>query len=75
VPVLRQPFAEGDMLPLWGRLAQFSGNHLWNLDEDPGESNDLAGTALEARYERKLQAALAQIEAPEDQSIRLGLAH
>jgi arylsulfatase A-like enzyme len=73
VPVLRQPFVEGDMLPFWGRLAQFTGNHLWNLDTDPGELQDLAGTALEARYAGKLRQALQQIEAPADQFERLGL--
>lgn len=73
VPVLRQPFVEGDMLPFWGRLAQFTGNHLWNLNEDPGEMKNLAGTPLEHVYARKLAAALKAIDAPDDQVVRLGL--
>src|SRR6218665_1152695 len=73
VPVLRQPFVEGDLLPLWARNLRFSGNHLWNLDADPGEQTDLAGSALEAEYAHKLHAALLAIEAPDDQAIRLGL--
>jgi arylsulfatase A-like enzyme len=74
VPVLRQPFVEGDMLPFWARMADFTGNHLWNVAADPGELDDLAGGALEREYERRLRAALAQIEAPDDQAVRLGLA-
>lgn len=73
VPVLCQPFVEGDLLPFWARNAQFSGNHLWHLDDDPAELNDLAGSALEAEYLAKLRAALENIEAPQDQAIRLGL--
>jgi arylsulfatase A-like enzyme len=74
VPVLRQPFVAGDMLPLWARDVKFSGNHLWNVDDDPGEMNDLVETALEGEYAQKLRVALEAIEAPEDQVIRLGLA-
>src|SRR6218665_195072 len=73
VPVLRQPFVEGDLLPLWARNLRFSGNHLWTLGADPGEQTDLAGSALEAEYAHKLHAALLAIEAPDDQAIRLGL--
>lgn len=46
---------------------------LWNVNDDPGELNDLAGTELEVEYARKLSAALETIEAPDDQPIRLGL--
>ncbi len=73
VPVLRQPFAEGDMLPFWARMAQFSGHHLWQLEQDPGELQDLAGSALERDYAERLRVALLAVEAPDDQARRLGL--
>ena len=57
-----------------GAWAQFSGNHLWNLREDPDENRNLAGTPAEKRAEELLRAALIEIEAPADQLARLGLA-
>jgi arylsulfatase A-like enzyme len=74
VPVLRQPFVEGDLLPFWARGSEFTGHHLWNVSEDPGELEDLAGSALEREYEDKLRSALQQVDAPDDQAVRLGLA-
>ncbi len=73
VPVIRQPFREGDLLPFWS-LATPPGNHLWKLSEDPGETNNLAGTPLEKELEEKLREALRAVEAPDDQFERLGLA-
>ena len=73
VPVIRQPFAEGDTLPFWA-LAHFTGNHLFDLDGDPGEENNLAGGAAERRSAEHLRAALREIDAPDDQLARLGLA-
>jgi arylsulfatase A-like enzyme len=73
VPVIRQPFAEGDTLPFWA-LARFTGNHLFDLDGDPGEENNLAGGAAERRSAEHLRAALREIDAPDDQLARLGLA-
>jgi hypothetical protein len=73
VPVIRQPFQAGDLLPYWA-ATRFEGNHLWNLDEDPGEDHDLVGTAAEAGARDLLRAALDAVEAPEDQLVRLGLA-
>jgi len=73
VPVIRQPFREGDMLPFWA-LGSFSGNHLYNVRDDPTEEENLAGHAVEKRAAERLRAALAEIEAPDDQFVRLGLA-
>ena len=72
VPVIRQPFGAGDRLPFWA-MGEFSGSHLWNLREDPDENRNLAGTPAEKRAEELLRAALAEIEAPDDQLARLGL--
>ena len=73
VPVIRQPFREGDLLPFW-TLGTPPGNHLWNQLEDPGEEHDLAGTPIEKKLEEKLREALRAVEAPADQLERLGLA-
>jgi len=73
VPVIRQPFREGDMLPYWA-LGPFSGNHLYSLRQDPGEERNLAGEPFERDAAEKLRAALQEIEAPADHLQRLGLA-
>jgi arylsulfatase A-like enzyme len=72
VPVIRQPFVEGDRLPYWA-LGPFDGHHLYDLADDPLEERNLTGAAEKDAAEQ-LRAALRDIEAPEDQLIRLGLA-
>lgn len=72
IPVIRQPFAAGDSLPFWA-YTRFSGNHLWDLSVDPGEDEDRAGEAVEGQLAEKLRAALVEVEAPDDQLVRLGL--
>jgi arylsulfatase A-like enzyme len=82
VPVIRQPFAPGDLLPYWG-MGVAPGNWLFDLADDPGEERNLASSEAGAgdadpRRERdaaeKLRAALLEVEAPADQLERLGLA-
>ena len=72
IPVLRQPFEAGDPLPYWA-LTRFTGNHLWAVDDDPGEERDLAGTPAEKTAADALADALRDIDAPSDQLVRLGL--
>lgn len=72
IPVIHQPFAEGDVLPYWA-LGPFSGNHLYDLHADPHEQHNLAGAAVEREWEERLRQALRDIEAPPDQLERLGL--
>lgn len=72
VPVIRQDWQAGDRLPFWA-ASRFRGNHLYDLDDDPAEERNLAGTALEAEYTEKLRQALREIEAPDSQFVRLGL--
>lgn len=72
VPVIHQVWDESDPLPFWaGR--RFSGHHLYDLDEDPAETRNLAGEPLEREYRDRLHAALGELEAPEGQFKRLGL--
>ena len=73
VPVIRQPFAAGDRLPFWAHGA-FCGSQLFDLSEDPGEERNLCGTPLEKDAREQLREALREVEAPDDQLVRLGLA-
>jgi arylsulfatase A-like enzyme len=72
VPVIRQPFAPGDMLPYWA-FTQFEGHLLFDLSIDPAEEENLAGTASEKEAAELLREALAAVDAPSDQFERLGL--
>jgi arylsulfatase A-like enzyme len=73
VPVLRQPFGPGDLLPYWA-LGTPSRSELYDLADDPGEERNLCGTPREREAAEKLRAALHEVEAPDDQLVRLGLA-
>ena len=72
VPVIRQPFAPGDMLPFWAG-GEFDGNKLFRLDVDPDEAENRAGTADEEAARGLLHAALRDVDAPPEQFQRLGL--
>ena len=72
IPVIRQPFAAGQFLPFWA-YAKFSGNRLFNLTNDPNEEEDLVGSKMEGEMADRLRQALIEIEAPDDQFVRLGL--
>ena len=74
VPVIHQPFDRGDPVPYWA-AAEGHGERtmLFDLDEDPGELRDLAGTALERELEEVLRSSLDDLDAPAEQLARLGL--
>ncbi len=72
VPVIRQSWDESDAVSFWA-LARFSGNHLYDLQNDPNEDNNLAGGVLEKDVAAKLRDAMKSVEAPEEQFVRLGL--
>lgn len=75
IPVIRQPFDVGDTLPFWA-ATRFTGHHLWDVDLDPGELEDRVGDddRLESEAIDRLRAALDEVDAPDDQYQRLGLA-
>jgi arylsulfatase A-like enzyme len=73
IPVIRQPFDVSDSVPFWA-LGRFSGNHLFAVDEDPAEDNNLAGTPAEKSMADALGDVLRELDAPRDQLVRLGLA-
>jgi hypothetical protein len=72
VPVIRQPYRQGDVLPYWAG-GPFTGNHLYDLSNDPAEDENIAGSRRENDLADKLREALKQIEAPNDQFVRLGM--
>jgi hypothetical protein len=74
VPVIRQPFREGDMLPYWALVGAFEGSELYDLANDPDEDRNLAATPQEKAAADLLRDALTEIEAPSEQFERLGLA-
>jgi hypothetical protein len=75
VPVIRQPFAPGDQLPFWvgGPVDR---HHLFDLDNDPTESEELAGgdALVEKEMIDLLVTALDGVVAPREQYERLGVA-
>jgi hypothetical protein len=72
VPVMRQLWDESDRLPYWA-YARFSGNHLFDLANDPDEMENLVGDGAERRSAEALEAALKAVDAPHEQLVRLGL--
>ncbi len=72
VPVIRQPYVKGDLLPYWS-LGAFSGNHLYDLRNHPMEDENLSSSKIEADIADRLRQALIEIEAPDDQLQRLGM--
>jgi len=79
VPVIRQPFMQGDFLPFWAYGGLKNENLLFDRNLDPGELDNLAAahgtvhTDIEKRLERILKEALLEIDAPDDVLERLGL--
>ena len=73
VPVIRQPFRAGDMLPFWVGRHGTDDHHLYRLDVDPDEQENRAGDALELEMTDMLRTALAEIDAPLEQLERLGI--
>jgi arylsulfatase A-like enzyme len=75
VPVIRQPFETGDVLPFWANGARNVGrHHLYDLDVDPDERENRRGEPSEVEMVDLLRTALVEVDAPDDQMARLGLA-
>ena len=79
VPVIRQPFEQGDMLPFWAYGGLVDQNLLYDRHRDPAQVRNLASRGnepmsdLEIDLIGKLRSALESIEAPDDFLVRLGL--
>jgi arylsulfatase A-like enzyme len=72
-PVIRQPFDVSDALPFWALSGPSMGDQWFNRVEDPVESHNLAGVDLAAPLEA-LREALKELDAPDEQLARLGVA-
>lgn len=73
VPVIRQPYREGDMLPFWVGGRNVDRHFLFDLDDDPDEQADRSGERRAADMADLLREALRSVDAPDDQFERLGL--
>jgi hypothetical protein len=73
IPVMRQPFAEGDLLPYWSLNAPINDHQLYDIDNDPEENHNLSGEAIETQMLDMIITALTELEAPREQFKRLGL--
>ena len=75
IPVIRQPFEPGDMLPYWaGGGAGIAGqHHLYDLGVDPNEEENRAGEPVAREMAELLRTALNEVGAPTEQLGRLGL--
>ena len=73
IPVIRQPFAPGDLLPFWaGGGGHLGEHHLYDLSNDPTESENRAGETSERDMIDLLRAALAEVEAPDEHLAAVG---
>ena len=73
IPVIRQPFQQGDLLPFWSMNPDIDKHHLYNLKEDPEENHNKVGEKSEGNMIDILRVALKEMEAPEEQFVRLGI--
>jgi hypothetical protein len=72
IPVIRQPFQEGDLLPFWAMGKDF-GHLLFDRREDAAEQFNRVDGKAERDSAELLREALNSVDAPQDQLIRLGL--
>ena len=73
IPVIRQPFQEGDLLPFWCMQARVDEHQLYVIPDDPQERDNRVGTPLEKDMIELLRVALKAVEAPAEQFVRLGI--
>jgi arylsulfatase A-like enzyme len=74
VPVICQPFEEGDPLPFWAPNPPPRASFLFDVDVDPAEAENRVGTAAEGEMADALAGELRAIQAPADLLERVGLA-
>jgi arylsulfatase A-like enzyme len=72
VPVIRQPFRADEARPFWA-YTHFVGSLAFDLGEDPSEEHSRAGDSFGRELRDQLHSALRDVDAPDDQFVRLGL--
>jgi arylsulfatase A-like enzyme len=73
VPVIRQPFREGDLLPFWAYARRYE-TTLFVRSEDPDELTNRVTDPVVRDAEELLRSALVEVGAPSEQFERLSLA-
>ena len=73
VPVIRQPFVEGDLLPYWAGRPRVGEHHLYDIDLDADEHENRLGSVDEADMVELLREGLKAVGAPAEQFERLGI--
>jgi len=73
VPVIRQPFQPGDLLPYWCLSPRVGDHQCYDYVGDPEEKENRVGTSDEKDLIELLRVALRDVEAPVEQLERLGL--
>jgi arylsulfatase A-like enzyme len=73
IPVIRQRFLPGDLLPYWCARPRIGEHHLYDIDLDPEEDENRLDGADEKDMLDLLHTALTDVEAPEEQFQRLGI--
>ena len=71
IPVIHQIWQAGDPVPFWSRMKP-GGHRLYDLERDPGEAENLAGSPLEQELAGQMHMALQALGAPATQYERLG---
>lgn len=75
IPVIRQPFEPGDLLPMWvSGYRNVGDHHLYDVDMDPDEAENRVGEPVEKELVDLLRTALDDVDAPDEQYQRLGIA-
>ena len=74
IPVIRQPFRAGDLLPFWAMSPKIGDDHVYVTRDDPGETENRIGEPVEKRMIEMLHVALTSVSAPSEQFERLGIA-
>lgn len=72
IPVIRQPFREGDLLPFWSYAKQYE-TILFHRGEDPDELVNRIDDSIAKDAEELLRVALTEVHAPSEQFERLAL--
>jgi arylsulfatase A-like enzyme len=72
IPVIRQPFREGDMLPFWAYAKQYE-TLLFDRKEDPSETTNRISDSIANDAEELLRTALLEVNAPSEHFERLSL--
>lgn len=67
-------FEPGDKMPFWGLAPALGEHHSYAYLDDPEEEDNRLGTADGKDLIELLRAALAAVEAPDEQCQRLGIA-